>query len=133
MAKDDNISTASSSLGTELIATTQTSFTNIPLQSPNLAHQLPVKLTSLIFLLWKTQFLSMVRGCGLGHHIDGSAMILDQFLTGDQPNLAYHGWIRQYQLVLSWIIASVSEGILPQLPQIHELKTQLHTLRRDIK
>ncbi|KAG5600723.1 hypothetical protein H5410_032093 [Solanum commersonii] len=137
MAKDDNISIASGSLGTELIATTQTSFTNIYLPSPNLAHQLLIKLTSSNFLLWKTQFLSMVRGCGLGHHIDGSAMIPNQFLTGDQPNSAYH----------------VSEGILPQLvgakmtrnawsklvaayasgskPQIREFKTQLHTLRRD--
>ncbi|XP_019237368.1 PREDICTED: uncharacterized protein LOC109217567 [Nicotiana attenuata] len=78
----------------------------------------------------------MVRGCGLGHHIDD-----------------YHVWIREDQLVLSWIVASVSEGILPQLvgaetaqtawnklvaayasgskPQIRELKTQLHTLQRD--
>lgn len=153
MAKDDNISTASESLGTDLIATTQTSFTNIPLPSPNLAHQLPVKLTSSNFLLWKTQFLPMVRGCSLGHHIDGSAVIPDQVLTGDQPNPAYHVWLRQDQLVLSWIVASVSEGILPQLvgaetahkawsklvaayasgskPQIRELKIQLHTLRRD--
>lgn len=84
MAMDDNISTASESLGPNLIATTQTSFTNMPLPSPNLAHQLPIKLTS-NFLLWKTQFPPMVRGCGLGH-IDGSAVIPDQVLTGDQPN-----------------------------------------------
>ncbi|KAG5611496.1 hypothetical protein H5410_022777 [Solanum commersonii] len=153
MAKDDNISTASESLGTDLIATTQTSFTNIHLPSPNLAHQLPAKLTSSNFSLWKTQFLPMVRWCSLGHHIDSSAVISDQVLTGDQPNPAYHVWLRQDQLVLSWIVASVSEGILPQLvgaetthkewsklvaayasgskPQIRELKIQLHTLRRD--
>lgn len=153
VAKDDNISKAASgSLGPDLIATAQTSFTNIPLLSPNRAHQLPVKLTSSNFLLLKTQFFPMVRGCRLGHHIDGSAVIPDQFLTGDQPNFAYHGWIRQYQLVLSWIVASISEGILTQLigaktdhnawsklvaayasgskPQICELKTQLYTLRR---
>lgn len=153
MVKDDNIFRASGSLGTDLITTTQTSFTNIHLPSPNLAHQLPVKLASSIFLLWKTPFLRMVRGCGLGHHINGSAVIPDQVLTCDQPNTAYHVWVRQDQLVLSWIVASVSEGILPQLvgsekahkawsklvaayvsgskPQIRELKIQLHTLRRD--
>ncbi|KAG5632151.1 hypothetical protein H5410_003868 [Solanum commersonii] len=126
MAKDDNISTASGSLGTDLIATTQTSFTNIPLPR---------------------------NCCGLGHHIDGSAVIPDQVLTGDQPNPAYHVWLKQDQLLLGWIVASVSEGILPQLagaetahkawsklvaayasgskPQIRELKIQLHTLQRD--
>ncbi|XP_049344696.1 uncharacterized protein LOC125809073 [Solanum verrucosum] len=95
----------------------------------------------------------MVRGCGLGHHIDSSAVIPDQVLTGDQPNPAYHVWLKQDQLVLGWIVASVSEGILPQLvgaetthkawsklvaayasgskPQIRELKIKLHTLQRD--
>ena len=108
MAKDDNI-------GTELIATLQTSFTNMYLPLPNFAHQLPIKLTSSNFLLWKTQFLSMVRVCGLGHYIDGSVVIPNQFLTSDQPNSVYHGWIRQEQFALSWIVASASEGILCQL------------------
>ncbi|KAH0676662.1 hypothetical protein KY285_024463 [Solanum tuberosum] len=57
----------------------------------------------------------MVRGCGLGHHIDGSQVNPGQFLSDDQPNPDYHVWVRANQLVLSWIVASVSEGILPQL------------------
>lgn len=62
-------------------------------------------------------------------------------------------WLLKDQLVLSWIVASVSESILPQLvgatdsraawdklvvaytsgsrPYIRELKAQLHTLSRD--
>ncbi|KAH0784242.1 hypothetical protein KY290_003840 [Solanum tuberosum] len=98
-------------------------------------------------------FVLVSTRCGLGHHIDGSAVIPDQVLTGDQPNPAYHVWLKQDQLVLGWIVASVSEGILPQLvgaetahkawsklvaayasgskPQIRELKIQLHTLQRD--
>ncbi|KAG5588873.1 hypothetical protein H5410_039387 [Solanum commersonii] len=47
----------------------------------NVAHQLPVKLISTNFLLWKTQFLPMICGCGLNHYIDD--------LDGDQPNPAY--------------------------------------------
>ncbi|KAA8539024.1 hypothetical protein F0562_025716 [Nyssa sinensis] len=39
---------------------------------PNLSHQLPVKLNTTNFLLWKTQFLPMVTGCGLEHHLDHS-------------------------------------------------------------
>ncbi|KAH0734249.1 hypothetical protein KY285_009956 [Solanum tuberosum] len=130
---DDNISSSFSLQGTTVRIQTST-VTTLP--SPSLAHQLPLKLASSNFLLWKTQFLPMVRGYGLSHHIDGSQTT-----------------IRADQLVLSWIIAFVSEGILPQLvgaettqiawnklvvvyalgskPQIRELKTQLHTLQRD--
>ncbi|KAH0644122.1 hypothetical protein KY284_032006 [Solanum tuberosum] len=113
--------------------------------TPNVAHQLPVKLTSTNFLLWKTQFLPMICGCGLNHYIDD--------LDGDQPNPAYKVWVRQDQLILSWIVASVSESIIPQLvgaettraaweklvaayatrskPLIRWLKAQLHNLCRD--
>jgi len=121
--------------------------------TPNLAHLLPVKLTSTNFLLWKTQFLPMICGCGLNHYIDGSEPAPPRVLDGDKPNPAYKVWVRQDQLVLSWIVASVSESILPQLvgaetaraawdklvaayaggskPLIRELKAQLHNLRRD--
>ncbi|KAH0641421.1 hypothetical protein KY285_032262 [Solanum tuberosum] len=98
--------------------------------TPNVAHQFPVKLTSTNFLLWKTQFLPMICGCGLNHYIDD--------LYGDQPNLAYKVWVRQDQLVLSWIVASVSESIIPQLVGAEKtraawekLVAQLHNLRRD--
>ncbi|OIT06745.1 hypothetical protein A4A49_61418, partial [Nicotiana attenuata] len=121
----------------------------------NLAHQLPVKLTSSNFLLWKTQFTPMVYACGLNHHIDGSKPMPTQFLddTNTKPNPDYMVWLREDQLVLSWIVVSVSESILPQLvgattaraawdklvaayasgskPLIRDLKMQLHTLHRD--
>ncbi|KAF3681933.1 Auxin-induced protein 10A5 [Capsicum annuum] len=88
-------------------------FHNHTLSSPSLAHQLPLKLTSSNFLLWKTQFLPMVRGCGLGHRIDGSQMIPDQFLSDNQPNPAYPVWVIEDQLVLSWIVASIYEEYYP--------------------
>nr|AAU90288.2 Polyprotein, putative [Solanum demissum] len=85
----------------------------------------------------------------------GWGNIPTQFLddTNTKSNPAYTVWLREDQLVLSWIVASVSESILPQLvgattaraawdklvaayasgsrPYIRELKSQLHTLRRD--
>ncbi|KAH0685539.1 hypothetical protein KY290_017021 [Solanum tuberosum] len=94
--------------------TTHNSFaTGFP--SPNLAHQLPVKLTSSNFLLWKRQFLPMIKGCGLDYHIEGDEVIPERLLDNNQPNPAYSSWVREDQLALSWIAASVSEGILPQL------------------
>ncbi|KAH0657630.1 hypothetical protein KY289_026378 [Solanum tuberosum] len=131
---------------------TQTS-TVATLPSPSLAHQLPLKFTLSNILLWKTQFLPMVRGCGLGHHIDGSQVIPGQFLSNDQPNPDYHVWVRADQLVLSWIVAFVSDEILPQLvgvetaqttwnklvvayasgskPQIHKLAVLQHPITND--
>ncbi|KAH0712562.1 hypothetical protein KY289_008521 [Solanum tuberosum] len=99
--------------------------------------------------------MPMIYACGLNHHIDGITQTPTQFLddTNTKPNPTYTIWLRQNQLVLSWIVASVSESILPQLvgavaaraawdkliaayalgsrPYICELKTQLYALRRD--
>ncbi|KAA8535609.1 hypothetical protein F0562_030612 [Nyssa sinensis] len=121
--------------------------------SPNLFHQLPVKLNSTNFLLWKTQFLPMVTGCGFEHYLDHSEPVPLPVLADGSPNPAFKLWKRQDQLVLSWIVASVSEGVLPQLvgtptastawntlvsayasgskAHIRELRAQLHHLHRD--
>ncbi|KAH0730116.1 hypothetical protein KY290_001188 [Solanum tuberosum] len=94
---DENISPSSSLQGTTVGAQTST-VTTLP--SPSLAHQLPLKLRSSNFLLWKTRFLPMVRGCGLGHHIDSSQVIPGKFLSGVQPNPDYHVWVGTNQLAL---------------------------------
>lgn len=95
----------------------------------------------------------MVRDCGLDNHIEGDEVIPERFLENNQPNPAYNSWEREHQLVLSWIVASVSKGILPKLvgaettqrvwtklvtayasglrPQICELKAQLHNMQRE--
>lgn len=82
---------------------------------PNLAHQLPVKLTSSNFSLWKTQFLPTDRGFGLAHHIEGDEVIPERLLGNNQSNPVYNSWVRVDHLILSWIFASISVGILPQL------------------
>ncbi|KAH0725423.1 hypothetical protein KY284_001288 [Solanum tuberosum] len=69
-------------------------------------------------------FVLVSTRCGLGHHIDGRAVIPDQVLTGDQPNPAYHRWLTKHG-ANSWRPM--------HLVQSHrfELKIQLHTLQRD--
>lgn len=61
--------------------------------------------------------MSMIYTCGLNHHIDGTTQTPPQFLndTNTKPDPAYTIWSRKDQLVLSWIVASVSESILTQL------------------
>ncbi|KAH0713384.1 hypothetical protein KY290_008980 [Solanum tuberosum] len=83
--------------------------------SLNLAHQLPVKLTTSNFLLRKTQFMPMIYTCGLNHHIDES--ILPQLVGVATARAAWDKLVDAY--------ASRSR------PYIRELKSQLHTLRHD--
>ncbi|KAA8537041.1 hypothetical protein F0562_029519 [Nyssa sinensis] len=95
----------------------------------------------------------MVTGCGLEHHLDHSEPVPLPVLADGSPNPAFKLWKRQDQLVLNWIVASVSEGVLPQLvaapmasaawntlvsayasgskAHIRELRAQVHHLHRD--
>ncbi|KAA8519426.1 hypothetical protein F0562_013699 [Nyssa sinensis] len=57
----------------------------------------------------------MVTGCGLEHHLDHSEPVPLPVLADGSPNPAFKLWKCQDQIVLSWIVASVSEGVLPQL------------------
>ncbi|KAG5611748.1 hypothetical protein H5410_023029 [Solanum commersonii] len=105
MAGDSTSTTSGTS------STTHNSFvTAFP--SPNLAHQLPIKLTSSIFLLWKTQFLPMVKGCGLDYHIEGNEVIPERLLDNNEPNPAYNSW-RENASIKSYIIKA--KGILDRL------------------
>ncbi|KAG5616111.1 hypothetical protein H5410_015935 [Solanum commersonii] len=91
------------------------SATMLPSLSFSPTHQLSIKLTSTDFLLWQTQFLPMIRGYGLEHHLDSSQPIPERFLGENQLNPLYQNWVRKDQIVLSWSVASVSESVLPQI------------------
>lgn len=89
----------------------------------------------------------------LAGHIDGSLPAPSTDINGD-PNPAFLAWTRRDQLVLSWIISSVSENLLSQIvdadtaqvawqklasayasrsqAQIRSLKIQLSSLSRGI-
>ncbi|KAH0639057.1 hypothetical protein KY290_036357 [Solanum tuberosum] len=45
------------------------------------------------FLLWRTQFLPMIRGYGLEHHLDGTQPIPERFLGENQLNPLYQNWL----------------------------------------
>ncbi|KAG5608587.1 hypothetical protein H5410_019868 [Solanum commersonii] len=94
--------------------------------TPNLAYQFPVKLTSINFLLWKTQFLPMICGCGLNHYIDGSEPVPPRVLDGDQPNPAYNVW--RARAAWEKLVAAYATR---SKPLIRELNAQLHNLHCD--
>ena len=105
----DKSSTSSTSQVLTTTAVTQ-------LQSlPNVAHQLPIKLNSTNYLLWQAQLMPLLHSYDLAKHIDGSFPPPSLTLSDNQPNLIYHSWFRQDQLVLSWIVGSISEAFVPQV------------------
>ncbi|KAH9727159.1 hypothetical protein KPL70_008548 [Citrus sinensis] len=71
-------------------------------------------------MIWKSQILSFVRANGLEDLLDGSKTSPDQFLqsetesaSGDaELNPAYTTWKRKDQLLLSWLMSSISIEIL---------------------
>lgn len=75
---------------------------------------IPVKLTSTNYLLWKAQLQPLLSAYDLMSHVDGTAPSPPS-LIDNEPNPAYLSWFKKNQLVLSWIICSVTEGLLPQI------------------
>ena len=82
---------------------------------PNVTHQLPVKLNSTNYLLWRAQLLPLLRSYDLASHIDGSTEPPSLTIDNEQANPAYLNWHCQDQLVLSWIVGSIFEVFIPQV------------------
>lgn len=90
---------------------------NSTLISINAASQIPIKLTPSNYPSWRAQFHSLLLGYDLIGFIDGSFSCPQKTTTSSTdasvPNPTYTYWIRQDQLLLHAIIASVSETVLP--------------------
>lgn len=84
----------------------------LPLVMPNIHNQLTIKLTPTNYLLWQTQLFPILKGYDLAHHIDGYISPPPALLDDDQPNPTYNTWFWKDQLVLSWIVNSLSLNIL---------------------
>ncbi|KAJ1704569.1 hypothetical protein LUZ63_004348 [Rhynchospora breviuscula] len=83
------------------------------------SHQIHTILDQENFLIWKSQVLPVLKGYGLVGFIDGSKPSPDPFLTGangtQTANPDFELWIQQDQLILAWILSSVSTSILTQV------------------
>ena len=82
---------------------------------PNIAnHQLPIKLKSSNFLLWKQQITPLLNSYGVDSHIaDGHTA--PAATVNNAINPEFVTWFRQDQMVLSWLINSISEQCLSQV------------------
>ncbi|CAN1849033.1 Retrovirus-related Pol polyprotein from transposon RE1 [Linum perenne] len=82
---------------------------------PNPSATFTVKLTSNNYLLWKLQFEPFLAGYDLLGHIDGSDEKPPILTEAGARNPQYTDWYRRDQIILGWIISSVSEGALQTL------------------
>uniref|UniRef100_A0A6N2KS64 Integrase catalytic domain-containing protein n=1 Tax=Salix viminalis TaxID=40686 RepID=A0A6N2KS64_SALVM len=78
----------------------------------NATAQLPLKLTPTNYLTWRAQFNALLIGYDLMQYVDGTYPEPPKTVN-DLVNPNHNLWLRQDQLLLHSIIASVSEHIMP--------------------
>ena len=96
------------------VATNQTTFSFIT----------PIKLDRSNYMLWKNQVLASIRGNRLEGYINGEKIAPNRFIASSSfaetaagssqqiENPEYTIWRSQDQTLLSWLLSSITEGIL---------------------
>lgn len=104
----------------------------------NIASLISIKLDRDNYLLWKSQFVPILRTNLLLKYVDGSASYPDQFLCDEDMkpitivNPDYELWIEQDSLVLLWINATLTVPVLQRvvgLQSATEVWQRLETLQ----
>jgi gag-polypeptide of LTR copia-type len=115
------------------------------------SYQIPLKLNNENYLSWKYLVLPHVRGHDLLGFLDGSQPAPSES-TSTGVNPAYKIWSRQDQLLLAWLLSSISESVVSQVVHcttsadlwkelqsrfytqsmacVMDLKVQLHSLHK---
>ena len=69
--------------------------------------------------MWKSQFLPLLRGYDLLKFVDGSSAPPSRYIQNEQSeridNPDFITWDRQDQLILSWLLSSLTESVLAQV------------------
>ena len=87
---------------------------------PPSASLITAKLTSSNFISWKAQILPPHRIANATGYVDGTELPPDRLLPADDkgvraPNPEYATWFCQDQIVLSYLLASLTDEILQQV------------------
>ncbi|KAF8398674.1 hypothetical protein HHK36_014529 [Tetracentron sinense] len=88
---------------------------------PNITNLVSIKLDRDNYLLWKSQFVPILRTNKLLKYVDGSSQCPEQFLCDDNNkpmtniNLEYERWMEQDSLVLLWINATLTPTVLQRV------------------
>ncbi|GAV69817.1 UBN2_3 domain-containing protein [Cephalotus follicularis] len=109
------------SLHLNVPSSSTTAFTpSSPTNFTNIHHFLSIKLTSTNYLIWRSQFLPLLNGYDLMQFVDGSSSPPPRNLSSapaDTPvlNPDFLAWYKQDQLLLSWILSSLTESVHAQV------------------
>jgi hypothetical protein len=108
---------SSSSSTTDAISPSQPRYT--PLLTPS--NHLQIKLTKDNYLSWKTAIIPYINGNKILHYIDGTTPAPPQYIPSPTssttliPNLAFTSWFEIDQLLLSILVSTISESLVPSL------------------
>ncbi|GAV59707.1 UBN2_3 domain-containing protein, partial [Cephalotus follicularis] len=98
-----------------------TAFTpSSPTNFTNIHHFLSIKLTSKNYLIWRSQFLPLLNGYDLMQFVDGSSSPPPRYLSSAPIGIPvlnpdFLAWYKQDQLLLSWILSSLTESVHAQV------------------
>ncbi|CAL2259382.1 unnamed protein product [Prunus armeniaca] len=71
---------------------------------PNISYVVSIKLDRTNYIIWKAQFLPLLKSIGLIGYVDQTNSCPSQFTSdGVTPNPAYADWHKLDQQLLSWI------------------------------
>lgn len=74
-------------------------------------HSINPKLDDSNFLLWKSQVVPVIRGHGLLPYLDGT---ISADSSSASSSMHHENCVRQDQLILAWLLASLGSTVLPQ-------------------
>jgi hypothetical protein len=78
-----------------------------------------IRLHATNYLAWKTQFVPLLNLYNLHGYIDGTTAAPPKTLPASStdatpnPNPAYDDWFKKDQLLLSWLLSSLTEEVYP--------------------
>ncbi|KAH7548528.1 hypothetical protein JRO89_XS14G0152300 [Xanthoceras sorbifolium] len=131
------LSNTSDTVGTLTIPSVS-NFSAVETFSPfggKLSHPSMINLDCNNHLLWKSIIFSVIRGYKLDGYLLGTKPCPPKFLrattTDNYPSLnpAYEDWVIHDQLLLGWLLSSMSESILAKgLTTSHKVWTKLETV-----
>lgn len=120
-------------------------------------HPVSIKLADDNYLPWRQQAMATIRGYKLQGFISGAPVIPPKFLSAADEasgtlNEAFLQWDQQDQLLMSWLLASMSDGMLVRMvgcdysfqiweklevffasqtkAKVNQLQTQLRSLKK---
>ncbi|KAF7814697.1 Retrovirus-related Pol polyprotein from transposon TNT 1-94 [Senna tora] len=98
------------------------------------AHATTIKLTEENFLVWKMQITTTINGFNLQKYLIGDKFIPDKFATAEDAaaekiNQDYLHWVNQDQLLMSWLISSMTEEMVNKFVECSTTKDLWEQLR----